>query len=952
MTAITFVIPAYNAAATLGEALASLEAQTREDWCAVVVDDGSTDTSGQVAAAHAARDPRVSVVSQQNAGESAARNAGLDVAITPWVAFLDSDDWLAPEFVERMLGTLDGDPSLDAVHCRYARVAVDGTHTVDDYTPPTGDMFAVWAHRSAFPVHACVVRRALVDEVGRFDTDLERSADWDLWQRIARTGAQFGRVDEVLAFYRTRPGGVSLDAALVLRDGMVVLRRGHARDPRVPRPHPDHAEGEPPGGVEAQAYYLATWCAGVAIGSGGEGVPLLEQLGPVGRQELAADAIASTLFESILLPSATAPSHWHRRSAKVAAAVERYLEQLEAKSGTTTLTENVMALMSGLAWEHSPPGLDRSARAEAAREHASLEHVAALRDQEAMIERQSERAGALQRTIDEQSARMAALQRTIDDHAATIRAQQAAADADRATLIEQAATIERLETSRAADALAAEQQAARDRDALEAARQRAAQLGSELDAVRQGEERRVGEFVLHRLRLRGPLRLVAAGARHLAHGWTMLRARVDGLAAEPRVLATVCTDFPIYSQTFVHQELVSMLAGGFSVKVAYSVDNGRKALGGRFEELWPRRRRLVREHGIHLRHQAHYARRMPERVEQVYAMLAEASGFDRDAVAAHDNVLQAFTFARIAETSRAQYLHSYFFYDRSLMALVAAHLLDLPRGISCYADHLLDDYPLKVVPLHLERASVVVATSARIREELLGLAPGVDDRKIIVKPNGIDTTTFPVVERHAPGAEPWRVVTVCRIEPKKGLVDLVEAIALLRARGVRVEAHIVGTVDEWSEASREYKARLDERITELGLWGTVHLEGRQDVAGVRRFHAIGHVFVAPFVELSSGDKDGIPTALLEAMASGMPVVASNAGSMEEVIRDGHEGLVVPQRDPVALADAIGALTRDDTFRAAAGAAAAATVRARFDVATCERSLHERIRAALAESRRG
>ena len=70
--------------------------------------------------------------------------------------------------------------------------------------PQSGDMFAVFARHSAFAMHACIVRRLLVDAVGGFDTSLRTCEDWDLWQRIARTGSRFGVIREVLAFYRMR----------------------------------------------------------------------------------------------------------------------------------------------------------------------------------------------------------------------------------------------------------------------------------------------------------------------------------------------------------------------------------------------------------------------------------------------------------------------------------------------------------------------------------------------------------------------------------------------------------------------------------------------------------------------------------------------------------------------------------------------------------------------------
>ena len=116
--------------------------------------------------------------------------------------------------------------------------------------------------------------------------------------------------------------------------------------------------------------------------------------------------------------------------------------------------------------------------------------------------------------------------------------------------------------------------------------------------------------------------------------------------------------------------------------------------------------------------------------------------------------------------------------------------------------------------------------------------------------------------------------------------------------------------------------------------------------GVLRFLSIAHLFVAPFVETETGDKDGIPTAMLEAMATGIPVVATDAGSIPEVVESGRNGLVVPQREPVAIADAVESLLRDPEGRQRLGRSGAADIRSRFDVRDCEEAFHARVRALL------
>jgi glycosyltransferase involved in cell wall biosynthesis len=285
------------------------------------------------------------------------------------------------------------------------------------------------------------------------------------------------------------------------------------------------------------------------------------------------------------------------------------------------------------------------------------------------------------------------------------------------------------------------------------------------------------------------------------------------------------------------------------------------------------------------------------------------------------------------------------------MALMAACLLGLPRGVTAYADHMLHDYPLKCVRLHLELADLIVATSRRIRDELSAIGGGHCDHKILVKPNGIDIARFPYIdaaERLARGGEP-ELIAVNRIEPKKGLLDLAEAIRLLLDRGVRVRLNLVGSVDPYNRTSRRYADDLDARVRELGIADHVVMHGVKTHPDVVALLARSRLFVAPYVEVASGDKDGIPTAVLEAMATGLPVVTTDAGSILEAVTDGLEGICVPQHDPARLADAIKRLLADPAQCARMGRAGRQRVEAEFSTAVTERRLHERIHALLDRS---
>jgi glycosyltransferase involved in cell wall biosynthesis len=868
---VSIIIPAYNAAQTISNTLESVLGQGFPNWEAIVIDDGSTDATPGIVKEFAERDVRFRLITQPNAGEAGARNAGIAQARYDWLLFLDADDWISPLHLERMTTELRSNTDLDAVHCGSARVAPDGTLIVEKYSPPVGDLFSVLARRAAFNLHACVVRRSLVETVGRFDTTLERLPDWDLWQRIARTGARFGAVREVLAFYRMRPNSLSLDAYLLLKAGLRVLRRGHSPDPRVPKPHPDHRNGLSSDGVRVEEFYFLSWCAGLMLGSGKDARPLLEMVKDDNCPQLYPEAIAQCIFEAALLPTCQPPQAWEKCWPDLQRRVEEFLMALEKQSMAPELASHTMRSLKRMVLNSSPVW---SLVAEAIEElKAPLEEARS------------------------NWQRLAEERRELQDHV----------------------------------------------------RQRTA----ERDELAYSYERQLGDLLLNGMRLRRPV--LAVGQ---ARAETLHRLSLGRLAAERhvlgvrgkrhRVVATVCDVFPIYSQTFVYQELTQLARTGFELRLIYSKLDSCDYLHPHFAILWKGKRRLFLNNRIHERDFARYRERMPDKVESLIQKLCAASAMAREDLILHGNFLQAFSFTRMVEAYRPQYLHSYFFYDRSLMALVAGYLLNIPRGISCYADHLLKDYELKVVPLHLELCDIVIATSERVKRELLEIAPHADPNRVLVKPNGIATECFPVMQRREPAeGEPFRLVSVCRIEPKKGLIDMVEAVSLLRQRGMNLEAHIVGTVDEWSQASRDYKRILDQKITELDLWGKVHLEGRQNLEGVRRFLGLAHLFVAPFVETEAGDKDGIPTALLEGMATGLPVVATNAGSITEVIDNGRHGALVFQRDPVALANAIERLLRDRERRQRLGREAADKMRRCFDVKISETVFHERLRAVSA-----
>lgn len=233
--AVSFVIAARNAASTLGDTLRSLQAQTYENWEALIVDDQSSDGSAEVISTYAAKDARFVPLRGAGGGVSVARNWGITRASGHWLSFLDADDWHDPSFLSVMLAALEANPDARVASCLFRRAMPSGRHGPDEgQLAAESDPFEVIARSCTVAIHTVLVARHLVVEVGGFDPSLNTCEDWDLWARVARTGVPWLRVNQALSFYRVTPGSLSRNAEQCLADARTVLGRTFSPDPRVP----------------------------------------------------------------------------------------------------------------------------------------------------------------------------------------------------------------------------------------------------------------------------------------------------------------------------------------------------------------------------------------------------------------------------------------------------------------------------------------------------------------------------------------------------------------------------------------------------------------------------------------------------------------------------------------------------------------------------------------------
>jgi glycosyltransferase involved in cell wall biosynthesis len=232
------------------------------------------------------------------------------------------------------------------------------------------------------------------------------------------------------------------------------------------------------------------------------------------------------------------------------------------------------------------------------------------------------------------------------------------------------------------------------------------------------------------------------------------------------------------------------------------------------------------------------------------------------------------------------------------------------------------------------RTARIIAVSAPVRGDILRY-DGVDPSKVIVIPNGVEPGRFDLPltrvearERLGIPADHFLIGTVGRLEEQKGLQYLVDAVRILREGGKKAFLLVAGSGRE--------EARLREQAIRGGIEDAVFFLGaRTDVPELYR---------AMDVFALSSLWEGGPITLLEAMASGLPVVATPVGFVPEVVRDGVNGFLVPARDPAALANVLWRVREDPAMAEAAGREGRVTVRERYT----HRHLAEKVMAVYGE----
>lgn len=394
-------------------------------------------------------------------------------------------------------------------------------------------------------------------------------------------------------------------------------------------------------------------------------------------------------------------------------------------------------------------------------------------------------------------------------------------------------------------------------------------------------------------------------------------------------IAYILKMYPRFSETFIVNEILELERQGVDIRI-YSL---RKPDDGRFHASLAQ----VKANVIYT---PEYPDKELERVQKAESVVMTARpeayhqlrtyAESRGQPYAIKRFQQACVIAAHLLNHPVDGMHAHFASSATRVANYVHHLIGLPYSFTAHAKDIYhEEVRASSLKTKIAEAHFVVTVSHYNQQHLQQLMSSqpADIRTLY---NGIDLKIF------RPGAHidqsTNRILAVGRLVEKKGFDVLIEACALLVKWGVDFQCEIIG--------KGELQHILQEQISRLELEEKVHLVGPRPQEQVLEAYHQASIFALPCIVGRDGNRDGLPTVLLEAMATGLPVISTDLTGIPEIINHGQEGLLVEQNNPWALAASLAELLHQPARRQAMGQAARYKVEQVFDVRHSVATLRE------------
>lgn len=396
---------------------------------------------------------------------------------------------------------------------------------------------------------------------------------------------------------------------------------------------------------------------------------------------------------------------------------------------------------------------------------------------------------------------------------------------------------------------------------------------------------------------------------------------VPGRSAGRRV-GYVVSRFPKLSETFVLREMVALEALGWEIELFPLLQGDGAVVHAEAEPWLPRARRVNGQPWELLRSNLAALVRAPGDYLSLWACVLQ--GYRRSPralIRALALVPGSVYLAAMVRRDGVPHLHAHFATYPLLAAWVVHRLTGTPYSVTVHAHDLFTGTPMLI--RKLADAQFVVAISEYNRNFLVS---EVDDnlagRTAVVHCGVVSELYGPTGPRTAPEGV-LDVLCIGSLQEYKGQIHLIEACRLLVDRGQSVRCRIVG--------EGAWRSVLAGAISAAGLDGIVELLGSRTEREVAVLLRECDVYVQPSVVATDGQMEGIPVSLMEALATGLPVVSSDLSGVPELVRHGETGWLVPPGDPGALADALEEVALRPELALARGAAGRAHVKREFEL---------------------
>ena len=397
------------------------------------------------------------------------------------------------------------------------------------------------------------------------------------------------------------------------------------------------------------------------------------------------------------------------------------------------------------------------------------------------------------------------------------------------------------------------------------------------------------------------------------------------MTSEP-VIACIAQEFPYLTETFVYREVIALRQHGVRV---VTLSNHRASI----DELPAEARDMVASTYYILpvnilkllaAHLYFILRRPRAYFPTLMLIFTETSRKPDIWLQNIKHFVGAVYLAYQIRDQHITHIHAHFSTNPASFALYISTLFGI--GFS-FTVHNYIFWKRLLLNSKLKRADFIACISEYSRDALLGYAPEADREKISPKLHivhcGVNPQDFHIDDpvRHTPPV----ILCAAQFEARKGMPYLIEACHVLKKRGVDVQCILAGDGRQYEElAALIKKLELDDRVRLIGAYFQDQMTDLFRQADL---------FVLPCIITDSGDRDGIPVVLMEAMAAGIPVISTRVSGIPELIDHMQNGILVEQRDPEALADAITLLLNDEALYATFREQARRKIQQAFDLHT-------------------